>query len=84
MTEDGVPKNGIPHIADVMRMWWKAEADIISRRFLNARLRYPLAMSTVPQKRLYSETSLGLLARVFYFGISESAERQKADDGYGR
>ena len=83
MDEDGVPKNGISHIADVMRMWWKAEADISSRRFLNAGPRYSLAMSTVPQKRLYSETSLGLLARVFCFGISESAERQKAGDGYG-
>ena len=39
-------------------------------------------MSTVPQKCLYSETSLGLLARMFHSGIGESAER-KADSQYG-
>ena len=59
-----------------MRLWWKAEADISSRPFLNARPRYSLAMPTVPQKRLQLETPLGLLARVFYFGIGESAKRQ--------
>jgi hypothetical protein len=38
-------------------------------------------MPPVPQKHLYRETSLGLLARLFHFGISEFAEHQ-ADSGY--
>jgi hypothetical protein len=63
-------------------MWWGAEEYISGRPFLNARSRCSLAMSTVPQKCLYSETSLGLLARMFHSGIGESAER-KADSRYG-
>jgi hypothetical protein len=64
-------------------MWWKTEADIRGRHVLNARPCYSLAMPTMPQKRLYRETSLGLLARVFLFGISEIVENQ-AENRYDR
>jgi hypothetical protein len=52
----------------------KPKQDISARHVLNARPCYSLAMPTMPQKRLYRETSLGLLARVLLFGISEIVE----------
>jgi hypothetical protein len=59
-------------------MWWSAEEHFSGRPLVRARTRDSLAMPTLPQKCLYGETSLGLLARMFHSGIGESAER-KAD-----
>jgi hypothetical protein len=63
-------------------MWWSAETDISGRLLLNARPCYSLALPTMPQKRLYSEASFGLLARLFPCGTSKYAKWQ-AKSRYG-